>query len=799
MSLLWDYEEKTHRIIAGRKRKRVQKWIVAAVNDGYEVESLTYSDGQYVALLVDSFSLDRARKKKMVEIAEEYTIRFKDEGFEHGLASAVHYIEGLRDLALGLSGPRLPAYDAYMDGFEQRETPLSDRVGAALTAIIRLECARIVGEAEAPKGPYRDRNLTRSQAGAYGQLLSWYYGWYDAKGQEEQPDAGLKDNQHYMEGWNQFRKLETQAARRLEYQRNRERNGIGEVKNPPVTAAVSPAEIERARTGNTDPGSEHPLVDPPPSELLAPAVYISNELQESLKQQGYTQESTEGILYRQGWGWAEQGLSIAPNNKGAFYLGYRAYSESDLLCQFKTRYNPQKRPSQSMLAAMSEHPIAAVSMDGWAYQNGWELAKTGADKPETDDVFFLKGFDDYASQPRSPEELRERITDFRTEQAGKETSAPTEFNIPTVLFTSSSTDDPVPPIPPPDIAPWLALHNLASGSKEERSYIHGWNRAAGGINPIPTGIDEWNDRGYQDYKHQEKRNSINEDEAEAQSLLTKGLIDHYLVGRDIWPGTPSAKAYREGWWSVLDEFHTTEQIPDVVIGDVNSSDLELGKSDALACIRNGSLYPKACHPDFESLTHFKDGLAYHQIDPASQDGQDYHEGWRRMREALLPGGTSYDPIPGSIDDKRNLGAQDAKLCLHTHGYGVLHESMSEKPEPNPDGEEQFREKFTHWTPEKVAEARNAPNPDPDPQSPPATEEPAEDVPLLAAFGSYRARRNIPPRSGRGNYYRNGWCDAADALQVSLNIPDDPENGLRLAYLAGYNDYQEAVIMSKESA
>ena len=39
MSLLWDYEEKTHRIIAGRKRKKVQKRIVAAVNDGYEVES----------------------------------------------------------------------------------------------------------------------------------------------------------------------------------------------------------------------------------------------------------------------------------------------------------------------------------------------------------------------------------------------------------------------------------------------------------------------------------------------------------------------------------------------------------------------------------------------------------------------------------------------------------------------------------------------------------------------------------------------------------------------------------------
>ena len=658
MSLLWDYEEKTHRIIAGRKRKRVQKRIAAAVNDGYEVESLTYSDGQYVALMVDSFSLDRARKKKMVEIAEEYTIRFKDEGFEHGLASAVHYIEGLRDLALGLSGPRLPSYDAYMDGFEQRETPLSDRVGAALTAIIKLECARIVGEAEAPKGPYRDRNLTRSQAGAYGHLLSWYYGWYDAKGQEEQPDSGLANNHHYMDGWNQFRKLETQAARRLKYQRNRERNGIGEVKNPPVTAAVSPAEVERAKGSSPD----------------------------------------------------------KPNG-----------------------------------------------------------------------------------MPRSPEELKERAAEFERKQAEKEEYTPVESNSPAELSVSFSTDDPVPPIPPPDLAPWLAFRNLASGSKEERSYIHGWNRAAGGINPIPTGIDEWNDRGYQDYKHQEKRNSINEDEAEAQSLLTKGLIDHYLVGRDIWPGTPSAKAYREGWWSVLDEFHTTEQIPDVVIGDVNSSDLELGKSDALACIRNGSLYPKACHPDFESLTHFKAGLAYHQIDPASQDGQDYHEGWRRMREALLPGGTSYDPIPGSIDDKRNLGAQDAKLCLHTHGYGVLHESMSEKPEPNPDGEEQFREKFTHWTPEKVAEARNAPNPDPDPQSPPATDEPAEDVPLLAAFGSYRARRNIPPRSGRGNYYRNGWCDAADALQVSLNIPDDPENGLRLAYLAGYNDYQEAVVMSKESA
>ena len=464
MSLLWDYEEKTHRIIAGRKRKRVQKRIVAAVNNGYEVESLTYSDGQYVALLVDSFSVDRARKKKMVEIAEEYTIRFKDEGFEHGLASTVHYIEGLRDLALGLSGPRLPSYDAYMDGFEQRETPLSDRVGAALTAIIRLECARIVGEAEAPKGPYRDRNLTRSQAGAYGQLLAWYYGWYDAR-DESSPDSGLDDNQHYMDGWNQFRKLETQAARRLEYQRNRERNGIGEVKNPPVTAAVSPAEIERAKD-NVD------------------------------------------------------------------------------------------------------------------------------DKPN--------------GMPRSPEELKERITDFRTEQERKETGVLVESNSPAELSVSFSTDDPVPPIPPPELAPWLASHNLASGSKEERSYIHGWNRAAGGINPIPTGIDEWNDRGYQDRQSNQP------------------------------------------------------------------------------------------HPETDDI--------------------------------------------GSVEQ-----------------------------------------------------------PDPEPQSSPTTDEPAEDVPLLAAFGSYRARRNIPPRSGRGNYYRNGWCDAADALQVSVNIPDDPENGLRLAYLAGYNDYQEAVVMAKESA
>ena len=67
------------------------------------------------------------------------------------------------------------------------------------------------------------------------------------RGRKNSPDAGLANNQHYMEGWNLFRKLETQAARRLEYQRNRERNGIGEVKNPPVTAAVSPSELERAK------------------------------------------------------------------------------------------------------------------------------------------------------------------------------------------------------------------------------------------------------------------------------------------------------------------------------------------------------------------------------------------------------------------------------------------------------------------------------------------------------------------------------------------------------------------------
>ena len=715
MSLLWDYEEKAHRIIAGRKRKKVQKRIVAAVNNGYEVESLTYSDGQYVALLVDSFSLDRARKKKMVEVAEEYTIRFKDEGFEHGLASAVHYIEGLQDLALGLSGPRLPSYDAYMDGFDQRETPLSDRVGAALTAIIKLECARIVGEAEAPKGPYRDRNRTRAQAGPHGELLAWYYGWYDAKGQEDNPDGGLKDNRHYMDGWNLFRKLETQAARRLEYQRNRERNGIGEVKNPPVTAAVSPVEVERARTENTDPGSEHPLIDPLPSEQLAPAAYISPALKEQLESQGYDPESPEGILYRQGWGWSEQGMTLAQNNKGAFYLGYRAYDEivraSNPDQGWKTRYNPGKAPSDQMRDAIEKRSIPILSMDAWAYQNGWELAESGETFPDTDDTPFRNGYLDYLASnkpngmPRSPEELKERVAEFEQKQKKRD-------QLHKNLVTPVESDDPVPPIPPPDLAPWLAFHNFVSGSKEERSYIHGWNRAAGGLNPIPPGIDEWNDRGYQDRQS-------NQPHLETDDYSLQGKVESLTSN--------TSPTFKDG--------------------------IEMRKRDHYS--------KNAFHGAFSTLSKMN-----------------YENGW----ESALNG-----------EEMRNGGATTYKWG-HNDASALIREGkLTPNPTSDPDSQ----------SPPPAAKdggkSENPDHPNTAPPSPPATEEPAEDVPLLAAFGSYRARRNIPPRSGRGNYYRNGWCDAADALQVSLNIPDDPENGLRLAYLAGYNDYQEAVVMSKESA
>ena len=579
MSLLWDYEEKTHRIIAGRKRKKVQKRIAAAVDKGWEVHSLTFDNGRFVVLMVDTFSVDRARKKEMSELASEYAEQFRESGFEHGLASTVHYIEGLRDLALGLSGPRLPSYDAYMDGFEQRETPLSDRVGAALTAIIRLECARIVGEAEAPKGPYRDRNLTRSQAGAYGQLLAWYYGWYDAR-DESSPDSGLDDNQHYMEGWNQFRKLETQAARRLEYQRNRERNGIGEVKNPPVTAQVSPAEVERAKDSSPD----------------------------------------------------------KPNG-----------------------------------------------------------------------------------MPRSPEELRERITDFKTEQERKETGALVESNIPAEPSVSFSTDDPAPPIPPPDLALWLAFHNLVSGSKEERSYIHGWNRAAGGINPIPTGIDEWNDRGYQDRMSQAVPPATEEDKKGAKehpSTVEDGMRIH-----GMHPESPGGKVYQEAW----------------------------------AIAMKG---------DFPAHTSFQHLLSQDVMPFFAQQG--WKDG-RRIYESENPEQVDSGPQSPPTTEQTDEPSSSEYLGQETYrraGFEGDRHDLRGKSEPAPSS---------------------------------TTDEPAEDVPLLAAFGSYRARRNIPPRSGRGNYYRNGWCDAADALQVSLNLPDDPENGLRLAYLAGYNDYQEAVVMAKESA
>ena len=873
MSLLWDYEEKTHRIIAGRKRKKVQKRIVAAVNDGYEVESLTYSDGQYVALLVDTFSVDRARQKEMSRLADEYAARYKEESFEHGLASAVHYIEGLRDLAMGLSGPRLPAYDAYMDGFEQRETPLSDRVGTALTAIIKLECARIVGESEAPKGPYRDRNLTRSQAGAYGQLLSWYYGWYDAKGQEEQPDAGLANNQHYMDAWNLFRKLETQAARRLEYQRNRDRNGIGEVKNPPVTAAVSPAEVERARTENTDPGSEHPIVNPPPSERLAPASHISPVLKDQLESQEYDPESPEGLLYRQGWGWAEQGMPIAQNNKGAFYLGYRAYDEVVRAPNpdqgWKTRYNPGRAPSERMQAKMKERSILLQSMDGWAYQNGWELAEDGADQPETTDHFFMLGFLDYSApdkpngMPRSPEELKERIAAFKQEQAEKEADAPVELNIPAPLSVSFSTDNPVPPIPAPDLAPWLAFHNLASGSKEEQSYTHGWNRAAGGIDPIPPGIDEWNDLGYQDWTNQSAPPAAEEDETDEPSVIDQAFSKHSFSSGALV--NLSRLNYEHGWSTALNNEEIDGGAPTTA---------KCGFDDATELVRAGKLKmafdtepqdppPSDKGNDSGAKEHpstVEDGMRIHGMHSESSGGKVYREAWGIAMSGEYPAHSSFQyllsqdvmpffaqqgwkdgrrvyesenseqpnpepqsPSPtdnegkrdgvGTVEHhlaKRNIPLDSSAATEYKRGWETaLDINMRSGNLPDKDvlyretpsfglgfgdASELIRLGNLGMTPTPKSESDK-----PAPQSPPETEEPAEDVPLLAAFGSYRARRNIPPRSGRGNYYRNGWCDAADALQVSMNLPDDPENGLRLAYLAGYNDYQEAVVMSKESA
>ena len=153
----------------------------------------------------------------------------------------------------------------------------------------------------------------------------------------------------------------------------------------------------------------------------------------------------------------------------------------------------------------------------------------------------------------------------------------------------------------------------------------------------------------------------------------------------------------------------------------------------------------------------EDGMRIHGMHSESSGGKVYREAWGIAMSGEYPAHSSF----------QHLLNQDVAPFFAQQGWK--------------DGR-------------RVYESENSEQPNLEPQSPPATEEPAEDVPLLAAFGSYRARRNIPPRSGRGNYYRNGWCDAADALQVSMNLPDDPENGLRLAYLAGYNDYQEAAVM-----
>ena len=84
---------------------------------------MTYSDGQYVALLVDTFSVDRARQKEMSKLADEYAARYKEESFEHGLASASTISKGCGTWRWVCQAPAYPPTIPIWTGLSNGKPP----------------------------------------------------------------------------------------------------------------------------------------------------------------------------------------------------------------------------------------------------------------------------------------------------------------------------------------------------------------------------------------------------------------------------------------------------------------------------------------------------------------------------------------------------------------------------------------------------------------------------------------------------------------------------------------------------